>query len=112
MFLFSVTLFFLGKVDTIVQNDIYTWLEMVSRNERKIDHLLPPIHIFHFFPFYGWITNSLAKRAHVDSYWSARWTQTGQPLEEDMTDGRSLPLHPPPSSFLKNISCPFSGKLS
>lgn len=105
-------LFCLGKIDTIMQNDMRTWLEVVSRNEGEIDHLLPPLHVFHFFPFIGWITKSLAKRAQVDPDWSARWTQTGQPLEEDMIDGQSLPLLPPSFSLLKNISCPFSGKLN
>lgn len=50
-------------------------------------HLFPPLHVFYFFLFYGWVTKSLAKKisggprlvSQVDSDWPDRWIQTGQP---------------------------------
>ena len=82
----------LGKADNVMENDMYTWLVVVSRNEGENVHLLTPLHTCHLFSFYGCITKALAERAQVNSDWLARWTSTAQPLEEDTSDGLSLPL--------------------
>lgn len=66
-----------------MENDVYIWSGVVSRNEERGRECYLPSH---FFPFCGWITKALAKRGRgrVDSRLVSLW--------EVMTDGQSLPL--------------------